>query len=360
MATPVRGAHGARFDARLRDVAKRRASYHTSSYSLTARSTSSVRRRAIDDARDVVVVTGALERLAQTCAVALKEDDERRDICAWLPRRAFEGVKNPFDARATELKYPNENALKLMTNAGVGLANAEEEEVARACARRATMIVFADENSKELRASVERWMTYIDRGEAKNVRRIVVVSRVGVERRSEEPWRYVNRKTFRGGAPLDDCFEAERAVRARAVAKVQTSGKQSGFTYTMVRVGELRGNGPTSVVYGDYALTLVDNAFDVRMQDIAVERGDTFGQEFTKRASAAAFANRMLTTSRYDVLNAAFSVVSVGPVPRERRMGYDVAKGRSPPPVSDREIDEALAPDDGDVETAPEGAPAPA
>ena len=222
------------------------------------------------------------------------------------------------------------------------------------------MIVFADENSKELRASVERWMTYIDRGEAKNVRRIVVVSRVGVERRSEEPWRYVNRKTFRGGAPLDDCFEAERAVRARAVAKVQTSGKQSGFTYTMVRVGELRGNGPTSVVYGDYALTLVDNAFDVRMQDIAVERGDTFGQEFTKRASAAAFANRMLTTSRYDVLNAAFSVVSVGPVPRERRMGYDVAKGRSPPPVSDREIDEALAPDDGDVETAPEGAPAPA
>jgi hypothetical protein len=40
-------------------------------------------------------------------------------------------------------------------------------------------------------------------------------------------------------------------------------------------------------------------------------------------------------------------------------MGYDVAKGKSPPPISDREIDEQLAPDDGEVERAPDAAPVP-
>ena len=75
----------------------------------------------------------------------------------------------------------------------------------------------------------------------------------------------------RGGAPLDDAWAAEEAVRARAAKNVNAGGKADGFTFTIVRTGELRGNGPTSVVYGDYALTLVDNAFDVRMQDIDVE-----------------------------------------------------------------------------------------
>ena len=113
-------------------------------------------------------------------------------------------------------------------------------------------------------------------------------------------------------------------------------------------------------MYADYALTLVDNAFDVRMQDVEVKNGDTMGPDYTKRLSAAAFANRMLTTSRYDVLNAEFSIISVGPVPRERRKGYDVAKGKSPPPCrTETSTSSFRLGDDADGERAPDAVPAP-
>jgi len=319
------------------------------------------RLRALNARDDVVIVTGALERLAQSCCVLLRENQKSADVAvvSAMPKEAFEGVKNPRDVRATELVYPNENTLGMLRDAGVGLLNCDDEKATKDALARATCVIFAEETPKRLRLRVEETMARVDKGEAPRLRRVVLLSRTGVERRDVDPWKYMNRKTFRGGAPLDDAWAAEEAIRTRAAKNVNAGGKADGFTFTIVRTGELRGNGPTSVVYGDYALTLVDNAFDVRMQDIDVEKGDTFGNDFTKRLSAAGFANRMLTTSRYDVLNAAFSIISTGPVPRERRMGYDVAKGKSPPPISDREIDEQLAPDDGEVERAPDAAPVP-
>ena len=109
--------------------------------------------------------------------------------------------------------------------------------------------------------------------------------------------------------------------------------------------------------YGDAMLTLVDNAFDVRMQDIEMEEGDAF-EGFTKRLSAAVVMNRMLTTTSYRVQNRTYSLISAGPVDRERRKGWDVAKGRSPPPLEDKVVDEEVAPREED-ETEVEGAPAP-
>ena len=222
-------------------------------------------------------------------------------------------------------------------------------------------MIFAEESSKKLRECVETFCEAIDGGRFPKLRRVVLMSRIGVERRDVDPFKYMNRKTFRGGAPLDDCVACEDMIRRRAAKTVKPGGVADGWTFTIVRTGELRGNGPTSkVVQADYALTLVDNAFDVRMQDIDVDEGDKMpGGDFTKRLSAAVFANRTLTTSRYDVLNAAYSIVSTGPAPRERRKGYDVAKGKSPPPVSDREIDEALAPGDEDAERVPGAVPVP-
>ena len=154
-----------------------------------------------------------------------------------------------------------------------------------------------------------------------------------------------------GGAPLDKWLEAEEMLRAAA-----TASEECAWTYTVIRVGDLRGNGPTSVTYGDAMLTLVDNAFDVRMQDIEMEEGDAF-EGFTKRLSAAVVMNRMLTTTSYRVQNRTYSLISAGPVDRERRKGWDVAKGRSPPPLEDK-VDEEVAPREED-ETEVEGAPAP-
>ena len=340
-----------------RDGLVSRVSRPTSSSSRGAR----LANRALSD-DDTVIVTGALERLAQCSAVRLRENEKSAGarVVASLPREAFEGVKNPRDVRSKELVYPNADALRALRAAGAEPIG-EDEEAMRAALREATCVVFAEETPKKLRATVEATMKRVDAGDAPRLRRVVLLSRVGVERRDAgDPWKYMNRKTFRGGAPLTDAWEAEEAVRARAAKTVKAGGVADGWTYTVVRTGELRGNGPTTVVYADYALTLVDNAFDVRMQDVEVKNGDTMGPDYTKRLSAAAFANRMLTTSRYDVLNAEFSIISVGPVPRERRKGYDVAKGKSPPPVSDRDIDEQLAPgDDADGERAPDAVPAP-
>jgi len=340
-----------------RDGLVSRVSRPTSSSSRGAR----LANRALSD-DDTVIVTGALERLAQCAAVRLRENEKSAGarVVASLPREAFEGVKNPRDVRSKELVYPNAGTLDVLRDAGVEPIG-EDEEAMRAVLREATCVVFAEETPKKLRATVEATMKRVDAGDAPRLRRVVLLSRVGVERRDAgDPWKYMNRKTFRGGAPLTDAWEAEEAVRARAAKTVKAGGVADGWTYTVVRTGELRGNGPTTVVYADYALTLVDNAFDVRMQDVEVKNGDTMGPDYTKRLSAAAFANRMLTTSRYDVLNAEFSIISVGPVPRERRKGYDVAKGKSPPPVSDRDIDEQLAPgDDADGERAPDAVPAP-
>ena len=320
--------------------------------------------RALDAARDVVVVTGALERLAQTSAVELKRNEKSSDVrvVEALPREAFEGVRNPRDVRSTTLVYPHAKTLEMLDEQGVETAELGETLGGETATReRTTCVIFAEESSKKLKACVETFCEAIDGGRFPRLRRVVLMSRIGVERRDVDPFKYMNRKTFRGGAPLDDCVACEDMIRRRAAKTVKPGGVADGWTFTIVRTGELRGNGPTSkVVQADYALTLVDNAFDVRMQDIDIDEGDKMpGGDFTKRLSAAVFANRTLTTSRYDVLNAAYSIVSTGPAPRERRKGYDVAKGKSPPPVSDREIDEALAPGDEDAERVPGAVPVP-
>ena len=85
-----------------------------------------VATRALDAARDVVVVTGALERLAQTSAVELKRNEKSSGarVVAALPRDAFEGVRNPRDVRSTTLVYPHAKTLEMLDEAGVETARA--------------------------------------------------------------------------------------------------------------------------------------------------------------------------------------------------------------------------------------------
>ena len=172
--------------------------------------------RALSAQDDTVVVTGALERLAQCAAVRLRENEKSAGVrvVASLPREAFEGVKNPRDVRSKELVYPNANTLDMLRDAGAEPVG-EDEEAMRAVLREATCVVFAEETPKKLRATVEAMMARVDAGDAPRLRRVVLLSRIGVERREEDPWKYMNRKTFRGGAPLDDAWAAEEAVRAR-------------------------------------------------------------------------------------------------------------------------------------------------
>ena len=306
--------------------------------------------------RDVVLVLGCLDRTAQCSAEQLSQNERSRGarvVCSFPPK-AYEGIKNPFNAMDVNLVYPNEKVIKAMNELEfVEVLNEESKEFQKALPN-VTAIIIADEFAPNLLKSTQDIVALVNKNKLPNLKRMVCLSHIGIERRDQDPYKMMNRKVFRGGAILDRFADAEELIKLAAPKGNPLDAK---WTYTIVRVGDLRGNGPCSVAYGDAMLTLVDNAFDVRMQDIDMERGDEFNG-FTKRMSAACVMNRMLTSNKVALLNQTFSLISVGPVSRDRRKGYDVAKGRSPPPIEDEDIDEAVQPKEGEAgEKAPDAVP---
>lgn len=322
-------------------------------------------RCVVDPERDTIVVTGCKERVAQ-CSVDQLSKNERSagtTVKVALPASCYQGVRNPLDAMAKDLLYPDRPMIDCLSALDAVECVDQSAAEYEGCLADATGVILANEYAPDLLAATRDFLAAVDAGKCPKLRRVVLLSHIGVERRDADPWKFMNRKTKvgtgiiggeakDGGAPLDKWLEAEEMLRAAA-----TASEECAWTYTVIRVGDLRGNGPTSVTYGDAMLTLVDNAFDVRMQDIEMEEGDAF-EGFTKRLSAAVVMNRMLTTTSYRVQNRTYSLISAGPVDRERRKGWDVAKGRSPPPLEDKVVDEEVAPREED-ETEVEGAPAP-
>ncbi len=346
-------------------------------------------RAAVDPERDTILVTGCKERVAQ-CAVDQLSKNERSagtTVKVCLPPSCYVGVKNPLNAMAKDLLYPDRPMIDCLS-ALDAVECVDQSDVAYAqVLASATGIIIANEYAPDVLEETKAVLAAVAAGKCPNLKRLVLLSHIGVCRRDVDPWKFMNRKTKvgtgvigveakDGGAPLDKWFEAENLVRVAAGdVSIADDGsvpngagenlvnaaelKPGALTYTIVRVGDLRGNGPTSVTYGDAMLTLVDNAFDVRMQDIEMEEGDQF-EGFTKRLSTAVVMNRMLTSTQNRVLNKTFSLISTGPVDRERRKGWDVAKGRSPPPLTDTVVDEEIAPkeeEQGEVEGAPAPVP---
>jgi len=311
---------------------------------------------SIDTKRDVILVLGCLDRTAQCSAeqLSMNEKSQGARVVSVFPAKAFEGIKNPLDAMAKELVYPNQKVIDAMNEIEYVEVVSDESKEFQNVLPNVTAIIIADEFAPNMLKSTENVTALIKENKLPKLKRVVALSHIGIDRRDQDPYKMMNRKVFRGGAILDRWSDAEELIKATSPKGNPLEVK---WTYTIIRVGDLRGNGPCSVVYGDAMLTLVDNAFDVRMQDVDMEPGDKF-DGFTKRLSAACVMNRMLTSSKVSVLNQTFSLISVGPVPRDRRKGYDVAKGRSPPPIRDEEIDEAVQPkgeeeEQGSVEGAP-------
>ena len=342
---------------------------------------------AVDPERDTIVVCGCKERVAQ-CSVDQLSKNARSagtTVKVCLPNSCYVGVKNPLNAMAKELLYPDRPMIDCLSDLdGVEAVDQTTDAYAKVLAE-ATGVIIANEYAPDVLAETKALLASIKNGKLPKLRRVILLSHIGVERRDVDPYKFMNRKTKvgtgvigkvaqDGGAPLDKWFEAENLIR-EAAGDVQLlddgslpegidanslaskDWTRNDWTYTVIRVGDLRGNGPTSVTYGDAMLTLVDNAFDVRMQDIEMEEGDQF-DGFTKRLSVAVVMNRMLTSTQIRILNKTFSCISTGPVDRERRKGWDVAKGKSPPALEDKVVDQEIAPKEEEVGDV-EGAPAP-
>ena len=122
---------------------------------------------------------------------------------------------------------------------------------------------------------------------------------------------------------------------------------------TVVRSGELRGNGP--LLLADLSARLVDNMYDVKFQDLYVFQGDS-QQGYTKRLNLAQtlvrVAENFSSSANRDI--SVLSVISITvpivgeqtlsqPTDRERRKGYDMSKGIAPSPIDINTVDSLLA-----------------
>lgn len=70
---------------------------------------STVVRALVDPENDVILVYGCRERVAQCCVDQLSQNERSAgvQVRATLPAAAFQGVKNPLNAMAKELLYPD-------------------------------------------------------------------------------------------------------------------------------------------------------------------------------------------------------------------------------------------------------------
>uniref|UniRef100_A0A7S0XBD2 NAD(P)-binding domain-containing protein n=1 Tax=Mantoniella antarctica TaxID=81844 RepID=A0A7S0XBD2_9CHLO len=197
-----------------------------------------------------------------------------------------------------------------------------------------------------------------------NLKRAVMLSRVGINRRDKVPFVEQNKPPKKmqelalglklpvggdSGQPgsLDGFAAAEQALASAAAGQ--------SWSAHVVRSGELRGNGP--LLMADLSARLVDNLYDVKYQDLYFRTGDE-GQGYTKRLNLAATLLRVATAEAAPPADvAALSVVCemldpfgllgektlTDPTEKPRRMGYDMAKGKTPAPIEDKLIDELIA-----------------
>jgi len=200
---------------------------------------------------------------------------------------------------------------------------------------------------------------------SENVRkdaRVVMLSRVGVNRRSEKPFAEQNGRR-RAGVKVGDVTlaigkEIPGSVGAldafaEAESALAKASSERGFAVAVVRSGQLRGNGP--LLLADLSARLVDNLYDVKYQDVYVKGGDQ-SEGYSKRLNVAAVVAHLAefeaTAARVkdvEVLSVVTKTNFFGeqtltpPTDRERRKGYDMAKGRAPPAVDSATIERLLA-----------------
>jgi hypothetical protein len=218
------------------------------------------------------------------------------------------------------------------------------------------VVILAHENGAKAAVAA----SVVGRGASK-AKRVVALSRVGVNRRGEKPFDEQNKpmqKMVQVGQmnlPIGGDVDGSKGVLdsfAEAEATLAEASEKVGFDLTVVRSGQLRGNGP--LLLSEYSARLVDNMYDVKFQDLYVKRGDT-SEGYTKRLNLAQFMCHVSTTRMNDapedveVLSVVTKTNFFGeqtltpPTDRERRKGYDMAKGKAPAAIDVSVIEELLS-----------------
>ena len=234
------------------------------------------------------------------------------------------------------------------------------ERSASTTASTTTTYIFCHESgAKQMKAMKDlKAMKFVNN----NNNKCVLLSRVGINRKEKAPFKtqnepYQQRETVQIGQvalPIGNAVGEPIIGTLDGYEQSEETAKEifGAENVTVVRSGELRGNGPLLVA--DLSARLVDNMYDVKFQDLYVFQGDS-QQGYTKRLNLAQTLVRVAENS--SSANRDISVLSVicktvpivgeqtlsQPTDRERRKGYDMSKGIAPLPIDIKTVDSLLA-----------------
>ena len=226
-----------------------------------------------------------------------------------------------------------------------------------------TTYIFCHESgAKQMKAMKDlKAMKIVNSGEVDD--KCVLLSRVGINRKEKAPFKtqnepYQQRETVQIGQvalPIGNAVGEPIIGTLDGYEQSEEFAKEifGAENVTVVRSGELRGNGP--LLLADLSARLVDNMYDVKFQDLYVFQGDS-QQGYTKRLNLAQTLVRVAENFSSSA-NRDISVLSVicktvpivgeqtlsQPTDRERRKGYDMSKGIAPSPIDIKTVDSLLA-----------------
>ena len=226
-----------------------------------------------------------------------------------------------------------------------------------------TTYIFCHESgAKQMKAMKDlKAMKIVNSGEVDD--KCVLLSRVGINRKEKAPFKtqnepYQQRETVQIGQialPIGNAVGEPIIGTLDGYERSEDFAKEifGAENVTVVRSGELRGNGP--LLLADLSARLVDNMYDVKFQDLYVFQGDS-QQGYTKRLNLAQTLVRVAENFSSSA-NRDISVLSVicktvpivgeqtlsQPTDRERRKGYDMSKGIAPSPIDINTVDSLLA-----------------
>ena len=240
---------------------------------------------------------------------------------------------------------------------------ASERSASTSASSTTTTYIFCHESgAKQMKAMKDlKAMKIVNSGEV--VDKCVLLSRVGINRKEKAPFKtqnepYQQRETVQIGQialPIGNAVGEPIIGTLDGYEQSEEFAKEifGAENVTVVRSGELRGNGP--LLLADLSARLVDNMYDVKFQDLYVFQGDS-QQGYTKRLNLAQTLVRVAENFSSSA-NRDISVLSVicktvpivgeqtlsQPTDRERRKGYDMSKGIAPSPIDINTVDSLLA-----------------
>ena len=128
------------------------------------------------------------ERVAQCCVDQLSKNERSAGVAIKVtPHDAYVGVKNPLNAMAKDLVFPDKPMIDCLGALDAVECVDESTDLFKGCLKDATGVILASEYAPTLLQTAVDLCDRIKAGAMPKLRRVVVLSHIGVERRAWIP-----------------------------------------------------------------------------------------------------------------------------------------------------------------------------